>query len=294
MRSSYAIGIDLGGTKIEGVVVQKTTGGLLGEPIHTVRVPTEADKGFDHVVDSVVHLIDTLTEKSGDPGIQVGMGMPGSLTAEGTVRNSNAVCLNGTYFREEVVGRLGRPVRFANDADCFALAEAVMGAGRGYELVFGVIMGTGVGGGIVHNGVLREGPQRTSGEWGHMILVPGGNPCYCGRSGCVETYLAGPGLEKRYSERFGEDKSLKQICARPEPEFASEWMDLFGLAIGNVLNVLDPDVVVLGGGVSNAELLYTTGRAYVAEYVFSETVETPIVKHRLGDSAGVLGAALLV
>jgi len=194
---------------------------------------------------------------------------------------------------------IGRKIEIQNDANCFALAEALHGAGRGKKLVFGVIMGTGCGGGIVHNGEVITGAQGIAGEWGHMSIAPEGPLCYCGQRGCVETYISGGGLEARYAEQFGVKKSFREI----EKDFyAGEGQAValmkiffrnFGRALANLIDVLDPDIVVLGGGVSNFAALYAEGVAESAKCVFSDSLETSIVKHHLGDSAGVIGAALI-
>ncbi|MCP4196439.1 MAG: ROK family protein [Proteobacteria bacterium] len=294
------MGVDLGGTKIEGIVLK----GPRQNPTTLLRkrVSTDADRGYGHIVEQVVNLVQRLGEESGlKAPVPVGIGMPGSITREGLVKNSNTVCLNGTRFRSDVAKELGdRPTAFANDANCFALAEAVMGAGRGHDLVFGVIIGTGVGGGIVADGAVREGLQSIAGEWGHMVLRPGSDRiCYCGQPGCVETYLAGPWVERHYRELSGETQSLADILALrtagdPHAQTCiAMWLDHFGRAMANLINILDPDIVVLGGGVSNAGCLYGEGRDHVAKYLFSDELLTPIVRHTLGDSAGVFGAALL-
>jgi fructokinase len=263
------------------------------------RIPTEADRGYEHIVERVVSLAQELEESAG-PAAPLGIGMPGSVTREGRVKNSNTVCLNGTLFRREIVERLGRRVAFANDANCFALAEARLGAGRGHRMVFGVILGTGVGGGLVIDGRAREGPQSICGEWGHLVLRPESDRvCYCGVRGCVETHLAGPWVERDYRERGGDDLRLDEIIARRgrgedrAAECIARWLEDYGRAMANLINVLDPDVVVLGGGVSRSDCLYDEGRAEVARFLFSDELLTPILRHELGDSAGVLGAALL-
>jgi fructokinase len=294
------MGVDLGGTKIEGIVLK----GPRQNPTTLLRkrVSTDADQGYGHIVEQVVNLVQRLGEESSlKVPVPVGIGMPGSITREGLVKNSNTVCLNGTRFRSDVAKELGdRPTAFANDANCFALAEAVMGAGRGHALVFGVIMGTGVGGGIVADGAVREGLQSIAGEWGHMVLRPGSDRiCYCGQPGCVETYLAGPWVERHYRELSGDTGSLADILSRrtdgdaPAIACIDLWLDHYGRAMANLINVLDPDIVVLGGGLSNVDCLYDEGRRYVAKYLFSDELLTPIVRHTLGDSAGVFGAALL-
>ena len=241
----------------------------------------------------LVYLID-------DAPHALGVGTPGALSARtGLLKNSNTVCLNGQPLQRMLETSLRHPVRIENDANCFALAEAWQGAGRGQGCVFGIIMGTGCGGGIVIDGQVRTGPQALAGEWGHMVIDPAGPPCYCGAHGCVETYISGGGLEQRFLERNGKLLSAEQIhggaragdarCVAAMDDFYAH----FGQATANLIAVLDPDMIVLGGGMSNIDELYTRGVAEVARRVFNDELATPIVKNRLGDSAGVLGAALL-
>jgi fructokinase len=288
------LGIDLGGTKIEGVVLDERL-----VPCERVRVATERERGYAHIVERVVEVVMMLRAHAPDARV-VGIGTPGSLSArDGTLKNSNTTCLNGRPLRGDLEARLGMPVRLENDANCFALAEARGGAGRGYDMVFGIILGTGVGGGIVHRGLLWPGPQHIAGEWGHHRLEPDGPECYCGQRGCVETMLAGPALEKVYVDTTGHTAPAAEIARRAaagEAEASAlmtTYLQRFGRALANVITILDPDVVVLGGGLSNLEGLYTAGRDAVARYVFNDELRTPIVQNRLGDSAGVIGAALL-
>ena len=293
------IGIDLGGTKIEGVVLD----GPRHQPEVRLRrrVATEPDHGYLHIAEQVTELIRALAAGCDIPlPCPIGVGMPGSVTRQGLVKNSNTTCLNGTPFRQEIEALLGQPVAFANDANCFALAEATMGAARGHAVVFGVIMGTGVGGGIVIDGRIHEGPQSIAGEWGHMVLRPDSDrQCYCGQAGCVETYLAGPWVERHYHQVSGDNMKLPTIVDRWRDGDAAAttcvdtWLDHYGRAVANLINVLDPDAIVLGGGVSNADCLYEEGRARIAPYLFSDELLTPILQHTLGDSAGVFGAAML-
>ncbi len=298
MTTGPRIGIDLGGSKIEGVVVRGSHEAT--RIVERERIPTEATAGYDHILDRVAGLVERLDDRI-DERAPIGVGMPGSVTAGGLVKNSNTVCLNGTRFREDLERRVGRDITFANDANCFALAEATLGAGVGYDMVFGVIMGTGTGGGLVIGGAVREGPQSICGEWGHMVLWPRSDRrCYCGETGCVETYLAGPWIERDYVSMGGSEMRLTDIIERrrggdPVAQRCVEtWLDAYGRAMANAINILDPDVVVLGGGVSNADCLYDEGTARVAEHIFSDELTTPILRHRIGDSAGVIGAALLV
>ena len=288
------IGIDLGGTKIEGVV--------LGDdlvPLERRRVPTERERGYEHIIERVAGLVEALRATA--PGSDVvGIGTPGALSArDGTLKNSNTVCLNGRPLHADLERRLGLRVLLENDANCFALAEAHAGAGQGHAMVFGVILGTGVGGGLVHDGRLWSGPQHIAGEWGHHAIDPAGPPCYCGQRGCVETLLSGPALEAAYRAAGGPPLAAAEIAARAATgeraarDVVDRYLDRFGRALANVIDVLDPDVVVLGGGLSKLEALYDRGRAVVARYVFNDELRTPIVPNRLGDSAGVIGAALL-
>jgi fructokinase len=288
------IGIDLGGTKIEGVVLDE-----LHAVCARVRLPTERERGYEHILGRIAEVVSALRPAAPEATC-VGIGTPGSLSVrDGRLKNSNTTCLNGQPLHADLEARLGISVRLENDANCFALAEARAGAGRGHAMVFGVILGTGVGGGIVHRGELWAGPQHVAGEWGHHAIDPAGPACYCGQRGCVETLLAGPALEAAYRAAGGAPRPAVEIAtcaAADEPAAAAvmdRYLDHFGRALANVIAVLDPDVVVLGGGLSNLETLYTRGRVAVARYVFNDELRTPIVRNQLGDSAGVLGAALL-
>ena len=207
--------------------------------------------------------------------------------------------MNGQPVKADLEKILGRPIEIQNDANCFAMAEALMGAGRGKPLVFGVIIGTGCGGGIVHNGKVLAGLQGLGGEWGHSSIDPNGPLCFCGQRGCVETFISGGGLENRYAEQSGTRRPLKEIekeyfAGQPQAlAFMNQFFDRLGRALANLINIIDPDVIVMGGGVSNFPAVYTEGIARVRHYVLTDDLETPIVKHQLGDSAGVLGAALV-
>jgi fructokinase len=288
------VGIDLGGTKIEGVVLDAR-----GAPIVRRRVPTERDRGYDHVLDRVADVVATLRPHA--PQVTtIGVGTPGSLVVrDGTLKNSNTTCLNGRPVLDDLERRLRCRVRIENDANCFALAEARGGAGRGHRLVFGVILGTGVGAGIVIDGALWSGPQHIAGEWGHHVIDPAGPTCYCGQRGCAETFLSGPAIEAAYGRAGGPAVGAAEVVARAEAGEACAaaviegWLADFGRALANVVAILDPDVIVLGGGLSNVRALYDRGRAAVARVVFNDELRTPIVPNQLGDSAGVIGAALL-
>lgn len=293
---AVALGVDLGGTKTEAVVVR--LGGESPDVVARARIATEREKGYEHIVAATAALVQDVAAQAGlDELPPVGVGMPGSTTRTGLIKNSNTTSLNGRPFREDLARAIGRGVAFANDANCFALAEATWGAARGARVAFGVILGTGVGGGVVVGGKTWDGAMGVAGEWGHIVLEPvSGPPCYCGRRGCVETYLSGPAIEAEYARRAGAKKSLAEIAASEDAiarALVTERLDLFGRALATVIDVLDPDVIVLGGGVSNVAALYDEGVRAVARWVFSDELTTRIVKHALGDSAGVLGAALL-
>ena len=289
-----SIGVDLGGTKIEGVALDAAL-----RPLHRVRVATERERGYEHILDRVAEVVTALRPYAPDART-IGIGTPGSVSArDGTLKNSNTTCLNGRPFHLDLEARLGLPVRLENDANCFALAEAREGAARGRAMVFGVILGTGVGGGLVVHGRVWAGPQHIAGEWGHHAIDPAGPDCYCGQRGCVETMLSGPAIEAAYRAETGRDCPASDIAGRAAAAdlaaaaVLERYLDRFGRALANVIAIVDPDVVVLGGGLSNLDALYTRGRSAVARYVFNDELRTPIVRNQLGDSAGVLGAALL-
>ncbi len=291
----YRIGIDLGGTKIEGVVLDTT-----GKELFRKRIATEREQGYQHILNRLKSMHDDLVATVPGQPTTFGMGTPGALSRRtGLLKNSNTVCMNGMPVRADLEKLIGRQIEIHNDANCFAMAEAQLGAGKGNNLVFGVIMGTGCGGGIVYKGEVLNGPQSIAGEWGHMSIDPNGPLCYCGQRGCTETFISGGGLEKRYAERYGVKRPLKDVEAayfEREPqalEFMQEFFEHFGRAVANLIDILDPDIVVIGGGVSNFKAIYTEGVEAVKKYVFTDKLETPIVKHQLGDSAGVFGAALV-
>src|SRR5665213_86684 len=291
----HRIGIDLGGTKIEGVVLD-----VDGREIFRKRIATEREHGYQHILNRLKSMHDDLVATVHGEPTTFGIGTPGAISPRtGLLKNSNTVCMNGQTVKSDLEKLLGRKVEIQNDANCFAMAEALLGAGRGKKLVFGVIMGTGCGGGIVHKGEVLTGPQAIAGEWGHMSIDPHGPVCYCGQRGCVETFISGGGLESLYAEKFGAKKPLKEIekefyAGQPRAvEFMGEFFRHFGRAVANLIDILDPDIVVLGGGVSNFNALYTEGIAQVRNFAFTDELETPIVKHQLGDSAGVFGAALV-
>jgi len=293
-RLGRLLGIDLGGTKIEGIVLADDH-----TEVARRRVPTERERGYDHIVARVAELVRELDPFAPDCR-RVGIGTPGSLSArDGTLKNSNTVCLNGRLLRDDLEQAIGLEVVIENDANCFALAEVHAGAARGARIAFGVILGTGVGGGIVVDGRVWGGPQHVAGEWGHHRISDDGPPCYCGQRGCVETFLSGPALERAYVAAGGDACDAIEVARRADDGEAragavlERYVDRFGRALANVVNILDPDVVVLGGGVSNLARLYTDGVAAVRRYVFNDELRTRIVRNALGDSAGVIGAAML-
>ena len=289
------IGIDLGGTKTEGVVLNPAGCELL-----RTRLPTPQAEGYSAVLSTIVSLVRELEQSVGE-NCTVGIGTPGAISlADGSLRNSNTVCLTAEPIVADLARDLGRPVRVENDANCFALSEAIDGAGRGYETVFGVIMGTGVGGGIIHQGKLIRGRLRIAGEWGHNRLEYSGPHCYCGRRGCVETFLSGPGLAADYVRRGGSPDATAEdaiYLAASGDEIAEQsvqaFLKRFGRALATVINILDPHAIILGGGLSNVDRLYSEGCTQVARHVFWDAFDTPILKNKNGDSAGVRGAAQL-
>lgn len=289
------VGIDLGGTKTEGIVMD-----VDGNILHRERRPTPQAKGYAAILSNIQELVLDLEQRAGKP-CRVGVGMPGAISVEtGLHRNSNTVCLNGMPVKNDLETLLQREIRIANDANCFALSEALDGAGQGYGVVFGVILGTGVGGGIVYNGRLHEGAQHIAGEWGHNVLEPDGPPCYCGKRGCVETFLSGPGLVRDYQAAGGKPaldaRAIAQAAADGDEQAEAalrRYLDRFGRALSVVVNILDPDVIVLGGGLSNIAQLYNHGRENLALYSFTEGFRTALLPHRHGDSSGVRGAARL-
>ena len=291
----FRIGIDLGGTKIEGIVLDDQ-----GKELSRKRIDTQQEGGYQHILNRIHGLYGEMAKNIKNSPHTFGIGTPGAISPRtGLLKNSNTVCLNGQPLKADLEKLLGRAIEIQNDANCFAMAEALHGAGRGNSLVFGVIMGTGCGGGIVHKGQVIVGRQAIAGEWGHMSILPDGPLCYCGQRGCVETLISGAGAAARYAEKFGVKKPFREIendfnaGEAKAVEFMQTFFRHFGRAMANLIDILDPDVIVLGGGVSKFDALYTHGVAEVAKVVFSDSLETPIVKHQLGDSAGVIGAALV-
>lgn len=294
-------GIDLGGTKIEGAILPSLDD---PKPIIRHRIDTQGDRGYDHVIDRIALLVDEIASRTGLTPTRIGIGTPGVLDPTlQTMKNCNSTSLNGRPLQADLEKKLGIPVTLANDANCFALAETHWGVVKERfpeaRMVFGIIMGTGVGGGMVHEGRIWGGRHGIGGEWGHNHLDDSGGPCYCGQTGCVETVISGTGLQHYYEQVSGQRKTLREIVADAATDpYAAATMsrlhDFFGRAVSVVTNLLDPDVIVVGGGVGNIDSLYTEGVAALGRYIFNNRVEVPIVKPSLGDSAGVFGAAALV
>jgi len=289
------IGIDLGGTKIEGILLDQQN-----QVLERIRVPTQQENGYEAILSRIVTLIKDIQSRS-DQAASIGICTPGAIEpTEGVLKNSNTVCLNGKPLKNDLESALDCSIEMENDANCFALAEATLGAAKGYSTVFGVIMGSGVGGGIVFSQRIHRGRLFIAGEWGHITLHPNGLNCYCGRQGCVEKYISGTALEKRWNELDGENLALDQIVSKFDPlpddryrKWKTEFLDNFGRALATVINIVDPDAIVLGGGVSNIPFLYNEGSKIVQNNIFSDFSDTPILPNQLGDSAGVFGAALL-
>ncbi len=299
------IGIDLGGTKIEGIVL-----GDDGAERVRRRIATPAGN-YAAILHSITGLVERIAAEGGAArDTPLGVAIPGAISpATGLVKNANLTTLIGHPLDRDLAAASGRSVRVANDANCFALSEAVDGAGAGHRVVFGVIVGTGTGGGIAVDGKVLTGPNAVAGEWGHNPLpwpkpwpaageLPG-PPCYCGKSGCIETFLSGPGLALDYETTSGQRRTAHEIAALAEDgqAMASEALERYASrmarALASVINVLDPDVIVLGGGVSNIARLYETVPAKWGAYCFSDVVRTPLVRNVHGDSSGVRGAAWL-
>jgi predicted NBD/HSP70 family sugar kinase len=293
------IGVDLGGTKIEAIAIAPD-----GRELQRRRVA--APQGdYQRSVTAIVALVHELERATALRGT-VGVGIPGAISpATGLVKNANSTWLIGHPLAADLSGALDRPVRLANDANCFALSEAADGAAAGAPIVFGVILGTGTGGGVVVDGRIVEGRNRIAGEWGHNPLpAPNdderpGPPCYCGRRGCIETFLSGPALRRDHHAATGEDLPAMEIAARAEGGDAragsslSRYEDRLARALAGVINILDPHVIVVGGGLSNIARLYANVPARWTGHVFSDRVETTMVRAKHGDASGVRGAAWL-
>ncbi len=298
-RTSIRLGIDLGGTKIEGIALDAQ-----GRILARRRVATPRED-YGATVTAVVELVAALEHEAGARG-SIGVGIPGAVSPKtGRLKNANSTWLIGAAFNQDLAAALGRPVRLANDANCFALSEAIDGAAAGAEVVFGAILGTGVGGGIVIDGKALAGRNAIGGEWGHNPLPwprddeRPGPACYCGKRGCIETFLSGPGLARDYAAAGGPSVSAKEIETRATAGEAAalaaldRYEDRLARGLAQIINLLDPDVIVLGGGLSNLPRLYQSLPTRIPAYVFSDRVDTELYPPRHGDSSGVRGAAWL-
>ncbi|MEI8032863.1 MAG: ROK family protein [Chlorobiaceae bacterium] len=294
-------GVDLGGTKIEAVVIDCAMRTLVRR-----RIATEAEGGYSHILGRIGQLLGEVSAESGIalPGV-LGIGTSGRYDDRLRVmKNSNTVSLNGRDLKRDIEELLGRSVVLENDANCFALAESMLGSGAALmtdpsRMAFGIILGTGVGGGIVSGGKVRRGAHGIAGEWGHNELIAGGQKCYCGRAGCVETVISGPALERHYLGLSGQQKPLAEIVRQRASDSAASatierLLFYFGKALGQVINILDPDICILGGGVGNIDMLYSKEAVKAIEkHLFTSELRIPLLRPLLGDSAGVFGAALL-
>ncbi|WP_088279319.1 ROK family protein [Ideonella sp. A 288] len=299
---SAAIGIDLGGTKIEAVVLDPA-----GQVAWGRRIASPSQR-YDTLVEAIAGLAEAALASPVGAGATIGLGTPGSLTPEGLVKNANTTCLNGRPLQRDLSARLGRPVRVANDANCLALSEATDGAGAGAGVVFAAILGTGTGAGIAVDGRVLTGPNGLAGEWGHNPL-PWRQPddpwpaCYCGQSGCIEALVSGPALARDHAQRTGASLTAEAVAQAARQgdaactETLARWHHRLARALAQVINTLDPDVIVLGGGLSRIDSVYREVPALWDRWVFSgglkDPVRTPLRPARHGDASGVRGAAWL-
>lgn len=297
-QSEYQIGIDLGGTKIEVILLQGAENELFRKRSAT---PQDSPDNYGLVIERIRDLVNqALAVVPSTRDYTVGVGIPGTLDKEsGIVQNANTTWLAGHHFQSDLSNVLNKEVYMDNDANCFTLAEAIGGAGKGYSMVFGIIMGTGCGGGICMDGHIHSGDHGIAGEWGHFSIDPHGEQCFCGNRGCIDTMLTGPGLVNAYQKRTGTYRSAEEIVDLARDEdldgyiVFEKFLDNFGRSVGGLISLLDPDAIVLGGGLSNISELYTKGLDQVRKYAFHKKVRTQILKNKLGDSAGVFGAAWL-
>ena len=295
LTPQYRIGIDVGGTKIEGIVLD----GKGGECAR-LRYATPLADGYDAVVQCIAGVYQELAFRIDGVSHTLGIGTPGSISpSTGLLRNCNATVLNGHSLYQDLERYIGRAFAIANDADCFALAESRLGAAAQYDDVLALVLGTGVGAGLVTRGQLISGRNGIAGEWGHMVLDPMGPQCYCGRKGCVERYLSGPALEQQYAQWTGMSLDVAQIVGRARSgdkaafTILDRFVDCFAQAVASAVALLDPQVIVIGGGLASIDELYTTGVHRLHGLVFCDRYETPVLRNQLGNSAGVVGAAMI-
>ena len=293
------IGIDLGGTKIEAILLNEE-----GQELARCRAPTPKED-YQATLETIAHLVKEI-EQEFEIASRIGIGIPGTISpATGLVKNANSVCLIGHPLQEDLQKLLGRSIQLANDADCFTMSEATDGAASGACLVFGVILGTGVGGGIYWQGQILCGPNAIVGEWGHNPMPwpeddeRPGEPCYCGRQGCIETFLSGQGLQREYTRTTGHDVFPEEIHRRSQEgdsqsqQVLRRYENRLARGLASIINILDPEVIVLGGGLSNFEPFYERVPEIWGKWVFSDRVDTKLVRAKHGDSSGVRGAAWL-
>jgi fructokinase len=286
------IGIDLGGTKIEGVLLDNEN-----SIINKKRIDTQKNKGYNFIFDSISSIIQEMSSISTEE-TKIGIGINGTFMKKtGIITHSSTDCLIGKSLKTDLETKLDKNISLENDANCFAMAEAILGSGKEYNSVFGVIIGTGVGAGIVIDKKLFTGKSGLAGEWGHHSIDPNGKKCYCGNVGCVDTFISGPSLENRWYELNNQHASLKKILGDSSnihfKQWKSEFLEKFSVGLSNAINIIDPDVVVIGGGLSNIPFLYDEGKIEVHKKIVGHSADTPIVSNQLGDSSGVIGAALL-
>ncbi|MBU2514014.1 ROK family protein [bacterium] len=290
------IGIDLGGTKTEIMLTEEDPQNVLKRK----RIATQQERGYEFIINQLFELINDYLQYCHQCPL-IGIGIPGSINQKtGLVRNSNTICLNGKPLKSDLESRLNFSISVENDANCFALSEALLGAGKGKETVIGLIMGTGMGGGIVRNGKIWNGLHGIAGEFGHTSIDYNGRDCWCGEKGCLERYISGTAVEQQYEISSGKRLKLDAIYRQYEAgndETArlviDDLLNHFSRGIANINTAFDPDIIVIGGGVSNIPLLYTRGADQIRKQTFSDECFTPIVKNSLGDSSGIFGAALL-
>ena len=293
------IGIDLGGTKIEALAIDER-----GRELARHRVDTPRDD-YEKTIKAIVALVHRMEAETGRTGT-VGAGIPGTISrVTGLVKNANSIWLNGRSFHKDLIDTLGRDVRVANDANCLAVSEATDGAAAGVRFVYGVILGTGCGGGVALEGRVHDGPNGVAGEWGHNPLPwpkpeeSPGPPCYCGKSGCMEMWVSGTGIALDYKNVTGRVRTTREIVAdfavddQAAVDTVERFEDRLARGLSNVINILDPDVIVIGGGVSRVEHIYDALPKLLPKYVFGGEASTPVIQAKYGDSSGVRGAAWL-
>ena len=294
------LGIDLGGTKIEGIVLKSKEN---PDEIIRHRINTEEEKGYSQVINNIKSLVNHIENKINYKFKRLGIGTPGTIDPEtGLLKNSNSQCLNGKPIQKDLAKTLDKIIHIQNDANCFALAETLLGSVKDQypdaKNVCGMIRGTGVGGGVIRDRKTVYGSQGIGGEWGHTIVTDDGDECYCGKKGCVESVISGRALQIYYNKISGKNLTLEEIYAKKDIDNHAKktfkrLITYFGKGLSNVVNIIDPEVIVLGGGLSNIDELYSEGYDELKKYVFNPTFNTPILRPKLGDSAGVYGAALL-